>query len=299
MKRLCFLWGIGLCLGLAGCAGTQQRVILAPQHPPGPGTLVAHAHRFPPPPCGCVPATVPAPPLILPPPAPALASRLPQPLPAARFLPRFDERDRIRVDPLENPRPDWLGVRTTSVTPAQMRPTLRDEKTERTAAAEPTPPSLPMMTISVPHDTSEGGAMPGPGANPGQEPFAPPAVAETPALAPPGGEGAIPLEYEDDPALLGRPRLSNDGTLIPGPRRGGNPVSYGPEPTYPTAYYAPGTAPTSVPKTREVWSDARPRRPSLLARVLGRVRKAVGGDDAASVPTSTGSEPRDLAQRGR
>jgi hypothetical protein len=121
---------------------------------------------------------------------------------------------------------------------------------------------------------------------------------------------ALELEVEEDPVLAGRPRLRHDGTVTPRPA-GGDPTPYGPDPTFPASYYAGGSAPTSVPKTREVWPIQPPRRPSLLSRLIRRFRgdddegNAVPASASASasastpVPASARGEPRHLAERGR
>jgi hypothetical protein len=146
----------------------------------------------------------------------------------------------------------------------------------------------------------------------------------------PRRDGAITLEYVDaeDPALAGRPRLAADGTMIPSPRprpgAGADPTRYGPDPTFPASYYAGGNAPTSVPRTREVWpgAGAPSSRPTLLSRIWRRFRTtdgtsttagpgaqaiAAAGPGAApapapapaSAPGSAGGEPRDLAEGGQ
>jgi hypothetical protein len=124
---------------------------------------------------------------------------------------------------------------------------------------------------------------------------------------------AIALEYADDPAPAGPPRRGNLGPGLPAQRTRRGPIRYGPEPTYPAAYYAAAvdSAAPSVPKTREVWPGvgAAPARPTLLARVWRRLRTAAVGSrgntpTAATAGTepayaSTGAEPRDLAEHGQ
>src|SRR4051794_17386464 len=68
MKRLWAMGGVGLSLGLAGCAATQQRGVLGPGGAPG-ASHVATAHSHPNPhshvpghgndPCGCGPVQYP------------------------------------------------------------------------------------------------------------------------------------------------------------------------------------------------------------------------------------------------
>ena len=117
------------------------------------------------------------------------------------------------------------------------------------------------------------------------------------APAPPERGAAIALEYADDSVLAGRPRLSNDGSVRSGPRSGGERTRYGPDPTYPAAYYAEGSAPTSVPKNREVWPVSRPWRPTLLPRVWRRLREAVTG--SATPGSSAVGEPHNIAEPGQ
>ena len=299
------MWGIGLCLGLAGCAGTQQRVAFGPGNLLGARTAAAHSH------CGCgrapqspLPAAHPSPPVT------ALASRPPSPpaLPSARFFPRLQEQDGAPVDPLENPRADWLGVRTVQGNQGGATPSVRDGATERTSTDERLPPVLPVvLKVAPPLDVPEGAEAQAPevvsaeadssSATQGLVPLQGgiPALGGEPA--PRASPGAITLEYADEPVLAGRPRLASDGSVRPAPRSGGDPTRYGPDPTYPAAYYPEGSAPTSVPKNREVWPVSRPWRPTLLPRVWRRIREAVTGTDAPA--SSAVGEPHNIAEPGQ
>src|SRR4051812_21945380 len=63
MRRLWSTWGIGLCLGLTGCAATERRVVLDPgAGPPGASALPV-ADALPPPQvhCECGPVLPPVP----------------------------------------------------------------------------------------------------------------------------------------------------------------------------------------------------------------------------------------------
>ena len=145
---------IGLCLGLAGCAGTQQRLVFGPGNTPGARTAAAHSS------CGCGPAQRPMLPSANPsPPVTALASRppVPPPLPSARFFPLLGEQDVAPADPLENPRADWLGVRTVQGVEGRATPILRDGAMDRASTEEPLPPVLPLvLKIADPRDVPEG-----------------------------------------------------------------------------------------------------------------------------------------------
>jgi hypothetical protein len=224
-------------------------------------------------------------------------------VPAARFFRRFDEQDGAPVDPLENPRPDWLGVRTVAGNQERLKPTLRDSKMERASAEEPAPPPLPVvMRITDSPDELEETALPAP------EPAAVLAtVAPVPATepSPSGRSGIIELEYSDQPALAGRPRMRADGAVLPPRRTERGPERYGPEPTYPAAYYAEGSAPASVPRSREVWPAPHSGRPNLIARLWQRLHRASGTGAPTSAATgsgvvraSDGPEPGDVAKAG-
>jgi hypothetical protein len=171
---------------------------------------------------------------------------------------------------------------------------LDDGKMERTSAEEPesdlprvekitagsdAAPPAPAATIDLPEPApapaaSEGGAGDMPVAVEAPSGDAP-TPAQPPAQALPQPAAAIPLEHVEDPSLAGRPRLAQDGTLIPRPRAAGDPA-YGPDPTFPASYAADGTAPTSVPRNREVWPTRRPWRPTLLSRMIQRFRRDDG-----------------------
>jgi hypothetical protein len=215
---------------------------------------------------------------------PVLAQRpsAPTPPPATRFFPLGDESEEAPADPLENPRPDWLGVRTTAP-PAPVSAaaeglsttsSVHDGQAERASVEQQDapPPSLPLVVaIAAPNGTPTIVAEVAP---------SPARAASAPASPAPARGDAITLEYADDPAtatatatppapaLAGRPRLDRDGTLVPGPRRGRDPVAYGPEPTYPAAYYPGGAPPIPAPRTREVWPEARP---SFIERLWRRI----------------------------
>ena len=226
------------------------------------------------------------------------------------------------MDPRENPRADWLGVRTVQGGEERASPNLRDRAMERASTEEPLPPALPLvLKIADPRAVPEGAGARAPemlsaevessSAAQGLGPLqgVTPAPAEEPAPitslgaeataapAPPERGEAIALEYADDSVLAGRPRLGNDGSVRPpGPKRG-EPARYGPDPTYPAAYYAGGSAPTAVPKNREVWPVSRPWRPTLLPRVWRRLREAVAG--TAAPASSAVGEPHNIAQPGQ
>jgi hypothetical protein len=302
------IWGVGLCLGLTGCAATHQGVALGPAAGPGARpVLIAHSLPQPHVHCGCGPTQRP----VLPP-AP-MTSEVPPAeatMTLARFFPRLHESDGVPADPLETVRPDPLGVRTTLVVPTVLR-----DGGMVLAAAEERSPDLPLiMKIASPPDTASPSPAPVTSVDmiePSPVSFerAPenmPVAAEGPtgdAVVPPGPPGpaspqpvgAIGLEYVDDPALAGRPRLAADGTLIPGPRPVGDPTGYGPDPTYPASYSAGGSSPASVPRTREVWPTRRPWRPTMLSWMFQRFRKPEGAKPAG--PGSSQGEPGDLAKR--
>jgi len=204
------------------------------------------------------------------------------------------EQDGAPVDPLENPRADWLGVRTVQGDKEGATPILRDPSMERTSTEEPLPPALPLvLKIAAPRDVPEGAGAPA----------AEVVSTEVDSSSAPqsletlqGGE-VVALEYADDPILAGRPRLGDDGRVRPGSRSSGDPTHYGPDPTYPAAYYAGGSAPTSVPKNREVWPVMRPWRPTLLPRVWRRIREAVAG--SATPASRAVGEPHNVAETGQ
>jgi hypothetical protein len=203
------------------------------------------------------------------------------------------------VDPLENPRADWLGVRTVQGNAGRAAPILRDGATERASTQEPSPPPLPLvLKIGVPSALPNS---PGPQA-PEPEPMAQPTPAAevTAAPVPPAHGQVIALEYADDPVLQGRPRLGADGAMSPGLPSSVDVERYGPEPTYPAAYYAGGTAPTSVPRSRELWPVAQPWHPTVLPRVWRRIRAALGGGSAPASPSSPSAvvKARHVAERG-
>jgi hypothetical protein len=131
------------------------------------------------------------------------------------------------------------------------------------------------------------------------------AAATMPSPAPRGG-APIALEFEENPALAGRPRLSQDGSLLPGPRGAvGGPRGDTPDSTYPASFAGDASNLTSMPKTREVWPTWQPWRPTLLSRAWRRFRKEKEGAEpepgAGSEPSaaSARSEPRDFAERGQ
>jgi hypothetical protein len=260
-----------------------------------------------------------------------MVSRTPTPGPtnpvsmvASRFFPRFQEGGGVPVDPLEPARPDLLGVRTSHRDEGRARDldasVLSDGKMLRTSAEEDPKPLPLIVKIAASGSTPAIVEAPEPVAPVVAEDPSPPDTtpdgepADTPLAAegsaspdsgepspPESGEG-IALERVDDPALAGRPRLSRDGTLIVPRPQNGDPTRYGPDPTYPASYYAPGAAPTSVPKTHEVWPTRTPWRPTLLSRVFQRFRGKTGGANPAAAPAtvaaSARSKPRDLAERG-
>jgi hypothetical protein len=186
----------------------------------------------------------------------------------------MDEQDAAPVDPLENPRADWLGVRTARADKKEQAPILRDRAMERASTEEPLPAVLPLLLkVGAPRDVPEGAA-----------PIAaevvsaevyPPSAPQV--LEPPQSGEVVALEYVEDPVLAGRPRLGNDGSVRSASHSGGDPTRYGSDPTYPAAYYAEGSAPASVPKNREVWPALRPWHPTLLPRVWRRIHDAVAG----------------------
>ena len=248
MRRSRSIWGIVLCLGLAGCAGTQQRAVFGPGNGAGgqPVLANAHVHAHSLSTCGCGPVKPPVPFAVMPsPPVAMLALRQPEPLPAARFFPLFYEGEGARADPRESPRADWLGVRTTLGNEKRVTPVLRDRQMERTSAStEEQAPALPLvMRIAVPRDVPEGDGLQAPVTIVAEEPFSPSPGTE----ALPSRGGAIGLEYVDNPALAGRPRLGNDGSVIPGRQTVGDKLRYGPDPIGPTrpgqVYYAPRARP--------------------------------------------------------
>jgi hypothetical protein len=219
---------------------------------------------------------------------------MPPPLPSARFFPRLDEQEGAPVDPLENPRVDLLGVRTAQGDEEKAAPIVRDQAMERASTEEPLVPKLPLvLKISGSHAGPEG-----PMAQAAEVVLAKvdsPSV--PPGVAPLQAGQAIALEYADDLVLAGRPRLGNDGRVRPGPKSSGDPTRYGPDPTYPAAYYPGGSAPTSVPKNREVWPVLRPWRPTLLPRVWRRISEAVTG--TATPASRAVGEPHNIAETGQ
>src|SRR5262249_14503659 len=117
--------------------------------------------------------------------------------PAARFFPRFNEPDGTTLDPLEAPRPDWLGVRARQATQEQIAPNASDRGARLASTDEEAAPTLPVVVrIAVSPDVPKSGRA--------QEPIAN-AVGVEPAPK------AIALEYVDDPRLAGRPPRSAGG----------------------------------------------------------------------------------------
>ena len=312
------MWGVGLCLGLTGCAMTERRVVLGPEGnvPGSASVLAAHSQgRFRPPvnpvaPCGC--GQVQPPLTLYGPQGPSdPSSQSPSSKTAlARFLPSIQDHQGAE-NPREAVRPDPLGVRTIPIEPTvlldkRMVRAARDDLSSDRPAIEDreTPPApapndpvahvdiaalTPAPTSTPPASEPSPGGMPAAAVEPTGEasnPMPKQAEAQTqpqkeptenPTLPAPGP--AITLEFDGDPTLAGRPRLASDGTLVPGPRprfEGETVATYGPEPTFPASYAADGGAPTSVPKTREVWPTRRPWRPTVFSRIFQRYRKDEG-----------------------
>lgn len=320
-------WAV-LCLGPAGCAGTRHCVFHGPGGHPRLKTLLAahthprkhcwlHRHTHTDPSCVCGPAPTTTPTSQ----ATATQGAVEGSQVAGRFFPRFIDKGKVPVGPPGKARPDPLGVRTTRRTVERPRDEetsgRRDSEMVRTTGDEELPPLPVTMSIAVPSGNAAATAPDTTAQQPGPPPAPPddpteamlPAAAEDAAPSPPRSDPSIPLEQVDDPGLAGRPRLQQDGTVAPRPSQG-DPTRYGPEPTYPAAYYDNPAAPTSVPKTREVWPTRQPWRPTLLSRIARRFRKvedppedsrppSASTSKPASAPASARGEPRDVAQQGR
>jgi hypothetical protein len=308
MCQLRSIWGVGLCLALAGCATTEQRVLIGPGGGPVPPALgLAPAPPAPPPPvlaansaCGCQAVPPPMPPPVIVQPGSVVPIAAPRDSlltwmtsGAARFFP-------------------GLTVRNAPTSAA-----LRDGGMQRTSnEEEPTPLPL-VMTIAVPRAGAAGGPSPEPVAAVNADP----SVGSVAPSPPPTGGSTSPhqgevvsLEYEDDPAPAGRPRLASDGRRVtpPLPLVVPAPAREGPEATYPASFssapvpspaLAPAPAPapaptptdssalTSIPKTREVWPTRQPWRPRLLPRVVGWFQKAGGRNEPAERAASPSAVP--------
>jgi hypothetical protein len=121
-----------------------------------------------------------------------------------------------------------------------------------------------------------------------------------PASEPQAGSG-IALEYVDRSGLSDRPEQRAVGPvrLSRGSRNG--PTTYGPEPTFPAAYFAAERAPAAA-KTREAQPGRDPGRTPLVSRLWRRLRKVAGGRDDAPAGADTDlalarGESRDVPKR--
>ncbi len=265
MRQTSVSIGIAICCGLlTGCAALMPRV--PTEFDLGPKSIPEEVANFTPPrkDCGCRKNA--AGPLAL---ASTLASTpAPHPIPeeSTRLVPT------PRADRVATSASDGSGLRTLLRKTMQGltgRPLgLRDGAMVRVSGEEERattrePSTLPvLMRIGMPN--------PNAGAGPDGMATPPPTIAleyidpdvrrpagptgpETEATpAPPGG---MTTETAFNPG----PDTRKETRVAPPPReRPADPVRYGPEATYPASYFAPGTAPTSIPKTREIWSNRSP-----------------------------------------
>jgi hypothetical protein len=328
MRRFRAFWGVGLALGLSGCAGTNQCFLSKPcltskptaggaklkklcflsklkNKKCGPSIPMATPQSMAKPrPWGSVVSSaVPMPPVSEGAPPP------PMPLPdlVARYFPTFNPRGTPRV--VEANWPDPLGVRSLVSRLGSSEEEAAPSRAVPIAADQEPPAEMPATELQetsarksaseaeAGQTTAEGGrkAEAAPLAVPvAPEPLPNPAIPfPVPPIEPTRPRAAaLQLESKQATALAGRPDLTRSKPVAR-PRPGERTDAIG-DLVFPASYYAVDPRTRLVPVPRENPFSEHPRRISILSRLVRWIRGTAFSRDAE--PGSARRETRDVAQ---